>query len=449
MKGQLAIVVAFACTACATNARGSEDLLSCRADLEVTRETLAAKLRGDPGSVGTRVSLGRVLRASFEDGAALRHFSIAMELAPDHPEVLREYALTTGDQRLAANLWRRLAGQRGAPGAWVAEAHERSTYIEALRGRAVNRRSSGSRAYRIGMRTARRRDNRASGWMLRVKIEGETLHMLLDTGSRGVLIAKQQADRLGLEVLSETLHRGFGDGASSRGWLTLARELEVGGLRIRDAVVEATAATIPGNVDGLIGIGVFEDFLVTLDGPGNQLRLDPQTAPAAGAGVSANVVRAGHFLLARGGTPSGEGCVLIDSGAAYSMLQSARRGGAAGAVQLEGISGGMTAHRVETPVAVSFGGYRGPIGDALYADLGPISDSIGVRVDALAGFPLLSRLVTRVNLRSGELAVLRSSETGEPLKRLSQRDTGNRGFVTGGETSGTGSHHAEKLSLTR
>ncbi|MEZ5356774.1 MAG: retropepsin-like aspartic protease [Bryobacteraceae bacterium] len=336
----------------------------------------------------------------FAQSWRLQYFSDAFRLAPDDPEVIREYALTTQDAGLALALWRRLLRTPTAPDAWRQQAKERLEVATALRGRESNRLLSAYRRYSIRMPAARAMDSRPLGWVLRVRINGHTLRLLVDTGSRGILISRSQARRLGLETLAPTLHAGFGDERPRAGWIMAGRDLEIDGVEFENPIVEATSHEVAPGTDGLIGIGLFRDFVITLDGPGHRLLLEPR---GEADGRPANLRRAGHLLLASGGLGGRTMRVLLDSGAAFSILDGDPDAVTPDPVSLSGISGGVKAGRVMERPVLDSAGYRGPLQEAVYADLRRLGEDLGARVDAVAGFPLLRTLVTRIDLQRGRI----------------------------------------------
>jgi predicted aspartyl protease len=347
------------------------------------------------------MQLGRLLRRVFRTREALVHFSDALRLAPDSASVIYEYAMTTPDVRLEAALWRRLLTVPDAPTEWQAQAVERLRVYEALRGREPNRLDSADRACSIPMPVARSAENRPVGWVIRARINnGPDLRLLVDTGSRGILIGRRVAERLGLETLAETVHRGFGEGESSRGWVMLARRLSIGELEFENPIVEATPRDYSQDIDGLIGIELFRGLRITLDGPGQRLVLEPHGDEQD---LETSLTRAGHLLVADGHAASHQARVLIDSGAAYSMLPNSTAAVAVRRVALRGLSGEVAAQVAPMRIPVAIGGYRGVLGEAVYTDLAPLSESIGMRLDAVAGFPFLRRLVTTIDLRTGGL----------------------------------------------
>jgi len=53
------------------------------------------------------------------------------------------------------------------------------------------------------------------------------------------------------------------------------RSLCAGGLEIADAPVQVSATDLTHEADGIVGLDLFQDFLIRLDAPARSLELDP------------------------------------------------------------------------------------------------------------------------------------------------------------------------------
>ena len=379
---------------------------------------LAALTPGGPAAT-THVALGRLYQLVFDRAQALQHFSAALAAAPEDIEALAAYTAATPDRALELALFRRML-RLGVDGAAV---RQRIQWLERLGDRAVNRLESPYAEYALRMPVAYSRESHPVGWMLEVRLnDSRPLRLLLDTGARGILINAAANRQARLERLAETQLDGFGDGPARTGEVLLAESMRVGGVVFSNVIVEAANVTLPADLDGLIGLDVFRQFAITLDGKRSRLRLAPLAGSSASDGegerptwrhvpappAQRTLLQAKHLLVAPvqldGKRPAR---FALDSGAAYSLLRPPSPSVVAlRQVGLQGLSGFASLGEAPRAVRVELpGGGRAVLHEAVYADLSELSASFGLPLDGLLGFPALRRLVTTIDLRSGSLHV--------------------------------------------
>ena len=138
---------------------------------------------------------------------------------------------------------------------------------------------------------------------LDVAFNGKHRKMQVDTGASGIVLTMATAKRLGLEPEFRTHATGVGDSGEVDSYLTHVADIRIGGLEVSDCLVEVLQ-TSTLDVDGLIGIDVFDRWLVTLDYQNAQLRLNPlpprPDAPADGARQPAGTAQLFGQRLAAG-----------------------------------------------------------------------------------------------------------------------------------------------------
>lgn len=111
---------------------------------------------------------------------------------------------------------------------------------------------------------------------LEVKLNDHVARLEIDTGAGGMLISRAVAQRAGLKPLSQTKIGGIGDEGEKAGYTAYADSIHIGNLEFKDCLVEVLDARRGiGDADGLIGMDVFSQFLVTLDYPMQKLLLGP------------------------------------------------------------------------------------------------------------------------------------------------------------------------------
>jgi tetratricopeptide (TPR) repeat protein len=123
---------------------------------------------------------------------------------------------------------------------------------------------------------------------LEVRLNGEKAKLQIDTGAGGILVSRSVAQRAGLKAVTQTEMSGIGSQGYKAGYTAYADSIRVGDLEFQDCAVRVLDSKTVADQDGLIGMDVFANFLVTLDYPMRKMGLDPlpprpgeQPAPAA------------------------------------------------------------------------------------------------------------------------------------------------------------------------
>lgn len=283
--------------------------------------------------------------------------------------------------------------------------------------------------------------NHPVAYGLDVAFNGKHRKMKVDTGASGIVLTTATARRLGLEPEFRTHATGVGDDGAIDSYLTHVADIRIGGLEVSDCLVEVLQ-TSTLEVDGLIGIDVFDRWLVTLDYQNAQLRLNPlPPRPDAQAPVSASplgrlnssgsasqqdadtesvqrdaslpadlkdwlrVARIGPYLLLPSSVNGGPRHYMIaDTGADQTRLSLplAREIGEPKddpSVRIMGISGEVRkAYRIDGST-LQFGQLRLPASSYSAFDITGISHDTGVEVSGLIGLPTLSRLTIVIDYR--------------------------------------------------
>jgi tetratricopeptide (TPR) repeat protein len=122
------------------------------------------------------------------------------------------------------------------------------------------------------------------GYGLRVKINGASAKLMLDTGAGGIIIDKKVADKAGVKRIAESDMRGIGDKSAAAGYFGFADSIQIGDLQFEGCYVDVVTRNSVLGDDGLIGADVFENFLVDIDFPDAKFKLSqlppyPDEAP--------------------------------------------------------------------------------------------------------------------------------------------------------------------------
>jgi Aspartyl protease/Tetratricopeptide repeat len=295
---------------------------------------------------------------------------------------------------------------------------------------------------------------------LEVKLNGRGNRLALDTGTSGILVRSESAEKAGLTRIAEQSIGGLGDTGRQSGYVAVAGHIRIGELEFEDCVVRVVDAPGPSENDGLIGTDVFGAYLIDIDIPGEKLRLSPlpkrpeeAAAPTAlnsagearatpednvenggepdpkaasnQANVTANlhlpkdayvapemvnwtkVFRFGHILLiptlVDGSSPM---LFMIDTGSFTNILstRAARevtKVRADSRMQVRGLSGAVNNVYRADKATLQFGHYSQENQDTVTLDLSAISKSTGTEVSGILGFELLRILQVKIDYRDG------------------------------------------------
>jgi hypothetical protein len=218
----------------------------------------------------------------------------------------------------------------------------------------------------------------------------------------------------------------------------------VGPLDFRDCPVQVSAKNIAGH-DGMVGPDFFSQYLVTLDFPGQMLRLsqlpkweasedppaessssqrDPGSAPAEarsedpdhetkdgdlppGMGSYTRIFRFGHMLLVPTSVnDSPKRLFLMDSGSdhCYVSPEAAREVTKVSDdpdTRVLGLGGSVKKVYRADKATLMFGGYKQENQDLISFDLSGLSQNTGTEISGTLGFALLRVLKVTIDYRDG------------------------------------------------
>ncbi|HEX7962316.1 MAG TPA: aspartyl protease family protein [Terriglobales bacterium] len=292
------------------------------------------------------------------------------------------------------------------------------------------------------------------GYGLKVKVNGQSSRLLLDTGASGLLINRKMAERAGVERLSATKITGVGDKEGPGGYVAFADSIKIGDLEFQNCPVEVSEKRSVMDDDGLIGADVFSGFLVTIDFPNQKLRLselpkrpnetekevslqtteedDPATEPEEHADDKAaaekkpspppgpqdryvapemqsytKIFRFGHELLiptrVSGAPPK---LFLIDTGGFANMIspdaaREVTKVHSDSRMQIRGLSGTVKNVYSADKAVIQFSHFSQENQDLVAFDLSKISKHTGTEVSGILGFAMLRMLTMKIDYRDG------------------------------------------------
>ena len=335
----------------------------------------------------------------------------AHEIDPEDGDAFYEWAIRQPYPENVAALERHLAEFHNDP---EEERHEREykEFVKAIAGRKVwvparevERTEIKMELLTVGASMARR------GYGLRVRLNDRaTVTLLLDTGSSGVTITRKLAEKIGASKLSEQALEGVGKSGPAVGYKAWVDKVVIGDLEFHDCFIHATPREI-AQVDGIIGSDVFAKYLVTLDIPGQKLRLEPLPARAgdgtpAQAEAFTRTFSFGHFLLLP--TEVGKkasGLFVIDTGANANTIspELARLMPEMRAFNspMSGASGVANSAFVADDATLRFAKMNRTGERISTVDLHSVSKDLGVEISGQIGFSAMENMKLTINYRDG------------------------------------------------
>lgn len=266
-------------------APGAPALVSLRGEVEFRQGTpwLASQSaldsdKLDPCNPRNHLLLANLERISSLYASSRKQIEIAHQLDPGDPEIRGEWIGTLSLKQRIAEAQAYLSAPTGndeeATRHWRMYL-ERLTKLEAEPHKAC-RLVSTTVSTEIPFEKILRDATHVRAYGLGVKLNGHSARLQIDTGAGGILLTRSVAQHAGLTPFSETEMSGIGDQGFKPGYSAFADSIHIGDLEFQDCAVRVldTRSTI-GDVDGLIGMDVFSQFLVTLDYPMRKLLLGP------------------------------------------------------------------------------------------------------------------------------------------------------------------------------
>jgi predicted aspartyl protease/Tfp pilus assembly protein PilF len=269
---------------------------------------------------------------------------------------------------------------------------------------------------------------RYTGYKVKVSINGrKPVDMHLDTGAEGILIHRKLARKLGVTVISDATTRGVGDEGKRKAFVGMAESVRIGSVEFRNCSVAVSEKNLLSQAPGLIGPNVFRQFLVTLDLPRREIRLEPLPAiqgqryddPESWYELDRRIIPElneftpirhwGHLLLDTSVNGKSRGYFFLDTGAAgnFMSLDFARKVTPlqpADAI-IRGISGKVEKVAMARNVSLQFGRFLQK-SDVWAITLKQQSMDIGFEIAGLLGDPTLSQLLIVIDYRDGLLNLI-------------------------------------------
>jgi tetratricopeptide (TPR) repeat protein len=114
-----------------------------------------------------------------------------------------------------------------------------------------------------------------AAWGLIVKLNEQGAKLEVDTGSSGLHISRAIAKKAGLKAVAHSEFQGTTERGPESGFEASVDSIRVGNLEFRDCLVTVSDRKSVAQSDGVIGMDIFADFLVSLDYPLHEMELSP------------------------------------------------------------------------------------------------------------------------------------------------------------------------------
>ena len=270
------------------------------------------------------------------------------------------------------------------------------------------------------------------GYGLRVKVNGASAKLLLDTGASGIVIDKKIADKAGVKKIVENDAKGIGDKAAGAGYVGFADAIQIGDLQFEGCNVDVLERNSVLEDDGLIGADVFQSFLVDIDFPDKKFKLTqlpayPDAVPAEITLESrpaqasqlrdryiapemkdyTQVLRFAHALLIfTRVNDSAPMLFMMDTGGFDNMItpEAAKQVTKISRdqnVHVKGLNGEVKDVYRADKAKLKFAHFEQDRQDLVTFSLDRVSDSLGTEVSGILGFGMLYMLDIKIDYRDG------------------------------------------------
>jgi len=263
---------------------GSAVLLTARAEVQIREGMLSdaaasvdAAMKADPCSARVHTRYAEIYRLNSMYASAKRQIDLAYKLDPWDGEIHRAWVESLPLDERIAELEKELSGDAGSN---VTATAQTRAYVEELKQRKAE---AGKGCRLVGNVSTTELPfaplmydaTHIRAYGLEVKLNDQTARLEIDTGASGLLVSRSVAQRAGLKRMSTDEVTGVGDEGAQKGYESYAESIKIGELEFRDCRVEVLGGKRLEDSDGLIGMDIFSNFLVTLNYPLHKVKLEP------------------------------------------------------------------------------------------------------------------------------------------------------------------------------
>jgi len=286
---------------------------------------------------------------------------------------------------------------------------------------------------------------RIDGLALDVSLNGKARRLELDTGASGILLSRSAAASLGLIHEQQFESYGIGDKGKVASSVAHVDSIRIGDVEFRHCPITILEKKTALDIDGLIGGNVFSKFLLTIDYPKSQVRLDPlprrpedadakppantlKPAPASGPTTAAEedetkepvfhdryiapemkdwtrIYRSGHDLVLPVDIGGSTGKLfIVDTGASTMLISPAAAREVTKVhgdsdMHIYGISGEVNKVYETGSFPLTFAHLRQKVDSMTAIDTTKFSHDAGFEISGFLGAPILQRLTIHIDYR--------------------------------------------------
>jgi len=411
-------------------------------EMEDVLPYLNRAMKMDPCNAWAHYQASRYLALSAMFARSKSQINVAHELEPDSPAIARRWNASnpptvTPEQRIAT-LTERLTKPDLTP-------QEHAAIEAALRSLQTRQRGDCQAITPIAGTVEKLVPLTANGSVygvgLKLQLNGKNRTFQVDTGASGLLLSRSSALAAGLTPeMDVKMTGGFGDEGPVSGYVTHVDDIKIGPLEFKNCIASVVEDKNALNVDGVIGTNVFKNYLVTIDFPDYQLRVDPlpsrpgenaqtESLSTTGGDVDAmdptpqdryvapemkdwyGFYRSGSMVIVPtviGKAPtklfilSSTSAMGLISPSAAKLVSSISN---TNSVSVRGLNGDVNKVAVAHHLTITFANVSQEMDDMTSIDTSKITNAVGVEISGFIGFPTLKQLTVSLDYRDNLMHV--------------------------------------------
>jgi predicted aspartyl protease len=362
-----------------------------------------------------------------------KQIALAHNLDPENPDIYAWWLSTQPRSVRLEAVNNRLTQDKNLSAEEKADLEERKKALSSPGGPKSCRVVSAMKSVTMPFRMIHRSPEDPVIYGLDVALDGKGRRLEVDTGASGIILYKSAANALHLTPEIHYKSYGVGDSGDVKTFAAKVSSVKIGGVEFADCWVQvidddnqrdSSGAKIDSAEDGLIGGDVFDDFILTLDFPGQQVKLDPlpplPTGTSTDAGLRDRYIdpsmaawtkmfRGGHDIILPVGLSSGKiHLFIVDTGAFDNLIspEAAREVGQLSNISdidIYGVSGHVRKTYSTQAMDLAFAGLRQHVDSLTASDMSRMGANLGVEISGFIGAKTLHVLTMQIDYRDNLL----------------------------------------------
>jgi len=401
----------------------SAALMTLRGEVELRQgdpwkasATAVASQNLDPCNPRTMLLLSRLSDLNSQYAMGRRLLLSAHQLDSEDPEIRAAWMRTLPAEKRIPEMEAYLAAPRGDTAdvlrdlqtdfeefkSWTAEPRKSCTMASQVPNAEIPFalvRNSGAHAFAFGL------DLKVNNHKLLAAIDTSFNSRFQIAGASGILIRESIAQKMGLKPLTQNHVPGVGYEGPRSGYLAYADSISIGNIEFHDCAVQVMDAThFTDGADGLIGMDILSNYLVTLDYRAEKLILSPlPPRPAAAAAQDGlynryiapemnDYTAIMLFVVATGIIPS-----VLSPGAAFEVV----KGHKDPKFEVRDYKGRVINNYSAGNVTLNFAKMSWSEVEIPSFDTSRYSDDAGMEISGLIGLRMLNHMTVHIDYRDG------------------------------------------------